>query len=451
MNRIRSWLAARWLTWTPGIRWLLLLCLLIGALGGAGLAARLFAGGTVGLADNGDGARVLCSLGVRDDNPYNAPSRYAYLSWPNHTWWGETCGTPDGRPYQTTGLWLAQLAKWLTPALGYGNGVLDLRALGVICCVLVAVLLGWLAWLLPLPVVPRLLAIGLTWLVIADGGIAGYFISPYPEAAGLVGILALLIAVLAYWRTPQVGPGSLVAVTGTAMFTIAVKAQTAIFLVTVVPLLLARHSWGATLRARMRARTPEREAWPLREVPLQWVRSRVPALIASAALIAGTVGYLEAQPESYGWSGDYSLVSALTHGLRAMGSYRPGYLSSYPPSSHLPNTQECRVCAWQTVWRGTAGHWSGFVVLFTLAALVVCGRLAVTRAGRRHSSIGVLGLFVGLSMIAQFWSVTLSQGSPDIVRHLVLADFLAGLLAVLSLVAGYLLLTTHPRAPRTPA
>jgi hypothetical protein len=517
---LARWLGARWLTWMPRGKWAVLFCVGLGVLGGAGLAARLFAGGAIGLSDNGDGTRLMCSLGVREGNPYNTPtSQYVYLTWYDHKWWGETCGAlGSGEPYQTSELWIAQLAKWLTPVFGFPGG-LDLRVLGIVFCLLVALLLTALAAWLPLPAVPRAVTVAAVWLIVADGGFAGYFVSAYSEPAALVGILALLIAVLLYWRAPYVRWWTLLAVGLTAMFTITAKTQTASFLVAVIPLALLRHSWGATLRTRMRARTPQRQAWPLRFVPLEWVCSRWPALLLCGALLGGTVAYLDAQPERFTVQNDYAAVfvemlphsphpaqdlhdlglptswvsssgklindptsvardlgfadftdhaspldttliylkepnrlwGMLGRGLDGMGVYRPGYIHSYPPSSGRPNTDECRVCVWQSIWEGTAGNWGPSVVLLTLLAIVLCARLAVTRRPRGPGAVGVLGLFVALSMMAQFWAVMLSEGASDLYKHLVFTNFLAGLLAVITLVAGYLLLTTPRRLPRAPA
>jgi hypothetical protein len=105
------------------------------------------------------------------------------------------------------------------------------------------------------------------------------------------------------------------------------------------------------------------------------------------------------------------------------------------------------VCVWQSIWEGTVGNWGPFVVLLTLLAILLCARLAITRSSRGPQAVGVLGLFVALSMMAQFWVVMLTEGAQDLTKHLVFTNFLAGLLAVITVVASYLLLSTPRRAP----
>ena len=54
--------------------------------------ARLFVGGAVGMGDQGDGRRLMCQLGVRNDAPFDAnPSAFLYPTYVSHNWYGEAC------------------------------------------------------------------------------------------------------------------------------------------------------------------------------------------------------------------------------------------------------------------------------------------------------------------------------------------------------------------------
>ena len=114
--------------------------LLVGVLSGGFLAARLFVGGAIGLSDQGDGTRLLCSLGVREGNPFNASETdHVYLTWYPHHWYGEACGAiGSGEPYNSSQLWILHVAKWLTPILGLPGGSTCGRSASCSAC--------WSAW-----------------------------------------------------------------------------------------------------------------------------------------------------------------------------------------------------------------------------------------------------------------------------------------------------------------
>ena len=126
-------------------------------------------------------------------------------------------------------------------------------------------------------------------------------------------------------------------------------------------------------------------------------------------------------------------------------------MSSYPQSAgHAPLARECRVCVLQTVWKGLFGAAPWLIFILTVGALPVCFRLARHRTDRRSSAVGVLGIFLATSSIAQFWAVMLTEGASDLIKHMALANFMTALLFVIALYAAFLLLTSDPPGSAAP-
>ena len=282
---------------------------LVGLAAGGGLAARLFVGGAIGLSDQGDGTRLLCSLGLREGNPYNTPmTDYVYLTWYSHQWFGEACGAlGSGEPYNSSQLWFLSVAKWLTPILQLPGG-LDLRALGLVFCVVVAVLMAALAALLPGTGMARLAGVAGVMLVVADGTFAGYFLSAYSEPAALVGLLGLVVSILLFWRARRASWWSLLLVVGTCLLTITAKTQSASLLVTVIPLILLRPSFGSAVSSRLAQRRHVGARVRLHNRASAFVVSRWPALGCALLMLVVTGQYLGSQPHRFEEQNRYAAV-----------------------------------------------------------------------------------------------------------------------------------------------
>lgn len=471
-------------------------------------------------SDQGDGVRLLCSLGLRQGNPYNTSTTdYLYLRWYEHQWYGETCGaTGSGETYDSSQLWLLSAARWLSSVLNL-SADLDLRALGITFCVIVAVAMSLLFVLLPGSLVARLLGVTVVMLIVADGAFAGYFVSAYSEPAALVGILAMVLAALVFWRSQRATWWGAVLVGAACLFTITAKTQAASFLFTVIPLILWRHTFGNSIRSRLAARRERGARVERRHRFAAAVLSRWPALVVSFGLIVATSGYLQAQPERFQVQNGYAavfiemlphspnpeqdlvrleldpglvsssgvpinapgsasaelsfvgfedktspvqttliylrqpfrLIGMMGRGLTGMGVLRADYIYSYPPSAgNPPNSQECRVCIVQWTWKTLFGS-AGILILFaTIAAIAICWRLAVIARDRRRAAVGAVGLLLATSSIAQFWVVMLTEGASDLIKHMVLANFMTALLIAVAGYAFYLLRTAE-RAPAPPS
>ncbi|MDQ6840058.1 MAG: hypothetical protein M3137_17440 [Actinomycetota bacterium] len=450
------------------------------------MAARLFVGGAIGMGDQGDGRRLLCQLGVRATTPFNASaSTFIHPTLIAHRWYGEACSADgSGGVFRSSELWLLSMAEHLTPLLGL-PGSLDLRALGVLCAVLVGLVVAALVVLLPGPVVVRVVVASLVALLAADSMIAQFFISPYSEPAELIGTLALCPALLGLWRRGHTTWPALAAVAFLGTVTIGAKTQAAALL----PALVVGLLWGPHGPTRRPATTGGHAIRAGR-----WLIGRWPGLMV-AALLVGATGYFvvtapvgltqqqiygevfgEILPHSHDPAADLralgadpSLASAvgsnpestnaatlrpeylrfrtevtqgriiefyLTHpdrlvavgsdGLKGVDQWRQNYLGSYLANSRQPaGTIEGRVGAYGALFQHA---WQPVLVLVWLATLYVGIRTARRRTlGPGARAVGMLGVFVALGSCTEFWAVMISEGLPDVYKHMVLTNMLLAL------------------------
>lgn len=254
LARAKSWL-------TDPCRRLSVTCVAMGVVWCAIMLARLFVGSTIGLADSGDGHRLLCQLDVAPTPRGAAQPQWAWVTptYETYDWKGETCSTGgSGTPYLSTQWVLLVLAKALTPVLGL-PGALDLRALGVVCSVVFGLAVALLTAALPLKMWARIaVACGFA-LATVDSAVAPYFISPYSEPAALLGMLFLVAAILRLLRGSRTTLLGLTLVAAAALWTIFAKTQTMTLLIGVLPVMLARpvHSpWLTGLWRRLSRRLP---------------------------------------------------------------------------------------------------------------------------------------------------------------------------------------------------
>jgi len=249
--------------------------------------ARLFVGGAVGMADNFDGHRLLCQLGVAPRPIPAGQPLWAYLTptYDAYTWYGEACSAGGtGQPYLSTEYFPLLLAKLLTRLLGL-SGALDLRMLGPIFAAGIAVAVGWTVRELPGPRWAAVLAACGIGLAAVDSAIAPYYVSPFSEPAALLGLLLLIPATLRLLSRERVRARDIALVAVLAAWTIGAKTQMASLLIAVVPILLLR-PWGRVASA-WTDRGGRRAVDRLMRV-MGTVAARLPALAACAVLVGGT-------------------------------------------------------------------------------------------------------------------------------------------------------------------
>ena len=262
------------------------------------MLVRLFVGGAIGTGDQGDSRRLMCQLGVRALRPFAAePARFVYTTWTSHQWYGEACGADgSGEPYHSSQLVLLRLAKPVTQLLHF-PGTLDLRALGIICAVLVGLAIAALVLMLPGSIRMRIGIASLVGLAVAEGSVAQYFISPYSEPAAILGIVALCAALLWLWRAGESTWPRLIAVSAAATFTMLSKPQ----LVAVLPAVVLALLWLPHRPVSGEPRAPDsRDESPgvVRRLGAA-LADRWPALVASAMLALTAGVYLVQSPQRF--------------------------------------------------------------------------------------------------------------------------------------------------------
>jgi len=152
----------------------------------------------VGMADEGDGPRLMCGLGVAPVTGgmprYDA---FAYFTFDPSS----TCA--NASVYSSSEHLLLLAARWLTPLLGL-SGAVSLVALGLITCVLQSAGIACLACGLRLRLRSTLLVAAALWLVMADAAFFDTYASPYSEGATLSGLL-LVAAGMVYLGRGRLG------------------------------------------------------------------------------------------------------------------------------------------------------------------------------------------------------------------------------------------------------
>jgi hypothetical protein len=152
---------------------------------------RLLDPAPVGMADNGDGPRIMCGLGVGPvTGGHAARDSYAYFRFAADP----KCASVS--LYDSSQRALLVAARWLTPIFGL-PGRVNLIALGVLTAAIAAVGIASLATGLRLRVWAQLLVAAGLWLIMADAAFLDTYASPFSEGATLTGLL-LVAAGVAY-------------------------------------------------------------------------------------------------------------------------------------------------------------------------------------------------------------------------------------------------------------
>jgi hypothetical protein len=231
---------------------------------------RLMLPTPVGQADNHDGPRLMCWLGL---GPVVTPgySRwylYAYFQYVPH----QACA--DVPRYPSSELVPLELTRLLMPLLGL-PGTLNLVALGVLNCAIASFAIASLATGLRLRPWAQLAVAAAAWLIMADAAFFDVYASPFSEPAALLGLLLVAAGVVYLGRGWRATAFGLVLAGSGGFLAILAKEQ---YLALAVPICLTLALANAT-RGRRR--------WPC------WPRTRqAGAAVAVAAFLATmTVGY----------------------------------------------------------------------------------------------------------------------------------------------------------------
>ena len=273
--------------------WLAAFC--AGVVSLVALLVRLFVPTVVGMGDAGDGFRLLCNVGLGNVRPFGAdPALAIYPLWEQATWSGLACPPTDAAPFSAYYL-LVTVARVLS--LPFGGG-LDLRVLGVLLAVIVALLIVALVRYLPGSTPFRLVVAAMVLIVLMDSSFANFFISADIEGTVLVAVLGAFVALLILWggyadrvTTLDVPPRGVLALTLAVVI--------AALVISVGPVGLAflpGFVAGLLVVPRLRDAELDRVRTPGRPVrgdrsreAVRKLNRRLPALIACLALLAVAV------------------------------------------------------------------------------------------------------------------------------------------------------------------
>lgn len=164
--------------------------LVIFALSFAAFLIRFLVPVPVAQADNRDGPRLLCGMGLIPlTHGQSKNFRYAFLTYVH----SPACA---GRaPYPSSQLGLLFAARLLTPVFGL-SGSLNMIALGVLTCAVASVGIASLAVGLRVRLWAQLLIAAVVWVVVADAAFFDVFAGPFSEPAALVGLLLVASGVV---------------------------------------------------------------------------------------------------------------------------------------------------------------------------------------------------------------------------------------------------------------
>jgi hypothetical protein len=224
----------------------------------------------VAQADNRDGPRLLCGLGLGPVTGGHPPFfRYAYFEYVTRA----SCGSRA--PYPSSELVPLEIGRVLTPLFGL-RGALNMIAVGVLMCVLASVGIASLAVGLRVRLWAQLLIAAVVWVIMADAAFFDTYGGPFSEPVAMVGLLLVAAGTLYLGRGRRSTPIGL-ALAGTGGFLAILSKEQ--YLILVVPIcltmVLATAAPGRWYRLR-RFRTTEAAA----------------SLVVAAALVFLTVVYV---------------------------------------------------------------------------------------------------------------------------------------------------------------
>jgi hypothetical protein len=206
----------------------------------------------VGQADNHDGPRLMCGLGVGPvTHGHPRWFRYAYFEYVPHT----ACAHIPF--YPSSEIVPLGIARLLTPVLGL-SGTLNLIALGLLYCVIAAFGIASLAAGLRVRAWAQLAVAAAAWLIVADAAFFDVYASPFSEPAALIGLLLVAAGVLYLGRGWQETAYGLALAGSGGFLAIMAKEQ---YLTLAVPVCLALVlACAPKLQGRWRGRFRTRQA-----------------------------------------------------------------------------------------------------------------------------------------------------------------------------------------------
>jgi len=449
--------------------------LLVGVVAAVLMFVRLFVPHPVGMANNGDGARLMCQIGADADALPKATAKWYFVRL---NYQALTPGTVC-QNYPSTQTLVVRITSWIHQHVLGLPGVIDARELAVEYCVLVGIVLGVFAYLLrSLRPLPRAALLCGLFLVLSEAVFADYAASPFSTPIALDGILVVAVAGLAFVSDNRVRyrKAAYLAAWAGAILAVGALNETATLIIPLGLFLGTRRFEIKRLTWRFASRIVPAlcvlslaltAAWSLsNEVPIDKrvnfaneVTLSIMPLTNDPSAVATGLGL----PASWGkysgssWWSKYSMAndprypeyqSKFTDGnlghflaehpvlaarVFAGGagpylSFRETNLGTYPANAgYAPESQECRDCLLQDVSHSL--EWTGFtgVALYWLACIAAAGYLwRTSRPGTRRRAVALTSATLIGCVLAQYVTAVYGEG-VEVVKHLSIGLFAASL------------------------
>ena len=449
--------------------------LLVGVVAAVLMFVRLFLPHPVGMANNGDGARLMCQIGADADALPKATAKWYFVRF---TYSAMAPGTAC-QNYPSTQSLVLRMTAWIHQHILGLHSVIDLRELAVEYCVLVGIVLGVFAYLLrSLRPLPRAALLCALFLVLSEAVFADYAASPFSAPIALDGILVVVVAGLAFvsdnrgryrkaayltaWAGAVLAVGALnetapLAVPlglflGTRRFEI--KRLTWRFAPRIVPALCVLSlaltaAWSLSNEVQIDKRVNFANEVTLSIMPL----THDPSAVATGLGLPASWGkysgsnwwspqsmYSDPQyPEYESKFTDGNLAHYLAEhpvlaarvfagGAGPYLSFRETNLGTYPANAgYVPESQECRDCLLLDVSHSL--EWTGFtgVALYWLACIAAAGYLwRTSRPGTRRRAAAVTSATLIGCVLVQYLTAVYGEG-VEVVKHLSVGLFAASL------------------------
>ncbi|MGZ4586830.1 MAG: glycan biosynthesis hexose transferase WsfD [Mycobacteriaceae bacterium] len=458
---------------------------MVGAVAGTAMVLRLFVPNPIGLADSGDGIRLMCHLGVVPLGGTH-PFDYAvldYVSVPG------VAQAPTCFGYPSSTRVLMAFAQWVSQFL-HLHASLDLRVVMVLYAVMTALVTAALCRLVGGGWKSQATAAAGLFIIVGDSVFADYPGSAFTETAAIIGVLVMAIAAVYVARTGGYSRrlASLAVFTAAASLAVSAKVPTVTIVIPVAAFLgwlAVRAVPGERRMAQLGIRVAAMAAVVVITIPAVTTYHGNPTSFSSInsvdTLFVGVLTVSDSRaadlrdmgiPSEFakyagrswwdtgGPQSDPQFPSIrnkinnvtigeflLTHPWRAVAMAdvaakgflvaRPTYLGTYQVGDGPARGQECRVCLISTVMANSQGLGLIAFGLFEILLSSVAVHLLRRRpAGSTAHSFAAAALLLSATCLVQFLTAAYGE-AIEMAKHQSITIF-SGLLCALCVVLAAL-------------
>lgn len=434
-----------------------------GALVGVILAATLFWGGTVGVADNGEGRQLACVLGLdvsgTAQHGDGVGGDHVVLEWTPRSSPDDSCDQSGLASSHQLVVRVAMVMSWV---VGLGAG-LDLRVLGVLCVALAVAAVA--AWARAVPGPAPVKAIGglAVGAVLADGSVGPFFVSLYSDSVAIVALVGLIAA----WVTHPTRSSRPMATASVLCLSSVVLVASSWRFAALAPVLalafIFRGGLGGSRWARAGFRlTGIATAVLVMTVAFATVRSAGPEARADergGAIPSNVSAPLDAAASTAERARFYlihpgQLINLHREMATASATLRDGAYGNFPASAdRIPGSTACRLCIVSNLVPATAdAAWfllpASWLVSFWLGLQLV---VRARRVGDLSSrALGEVLVLLATLAATHHASTAVTSGTDDAIRNQLLTSVATALMVAVLVPAAWALYSLGKHLGLTP-